>query len=94
MGQRVRAVVTPVEGADANDDLAAEPIGCAREKRAHFEVPRTVEFGAVPRLPSGKILERALLYRHEGAGLAQQASRPLPGRALLRTGCRKGSAGR
>ena len=50
---------------------AAELIGYARERLAHFKVPRTVEFGEVPRLPSGKILKRALLSRYEGTGVAQ-----------------------
>ncbi|WP_420749375.1 acyl-CoA synthetase [Rhodococcus sp. O3] len=71
MGQRVHAVVTPAEATVANDALAAELIGYAREKLAHFKVPRTVEFGEVPRLPSGKILKRALLSRYEGTAVAQ-----------------------
>jgi acyl-CoA synthetase (AMP-forming)/AMP-acid ligase II len=71
MGQRVRAVVTPVEGAVADDDLATELIDCVREKLAHCKAPRTVEFGAVPRLPSGKILRRALLSRGDAPGVTQ-----------------------
>ncbi|MBF4476725.1 hypothetical protein [Rhodococcus rhodochrous] len=46
-------------------------IGYARERLAHFKAPRTVEFGEVPRLPSGKILKRALLARYEGADATQ-----------------------
>lgn len=71
MGQRVHAVVTPADGVDADEALAAELITHARDKLAHFKAPRTIEFGEVPRLPSGKILKRALLARYEGTGVAQ-----------------------
>ncbi|MCD2113567.1 acyl-CoA synthetase [Rhodococcus rhodochrous] len=65
MGQRVHAVVTPVDGVRADDALAAELVEYTRERLAHFKVPRTIEFGDVPRLPSGKILRRALLARYD-----------------------------
>jgi long-chain acyl-CoA synthetase len=65
MGQRVHAVVTPVDGVRADDALAAELVEYTRERLAHFKVPRTIEFGEVPRLPSGKILRRALLARYD-----------------------------
>ncbi|TWH17994.1 acyl-CoA synthetase (AMP-forming)/AMP-acid ligase II [Rhodococcus rhodochrous J45] len=71
MGQRVHAVVSPADGVVADEALAAELIGYARERLAHFKAPRTVEFGEVPRLPSGKILKRALLARYEGADATQ-----------------------
>jgi acyl-CoA synthetase (AMP-forming)/AMP-acid ligase II len=71
MGQRVHAVVTPANGIAADEALAAELITHARDKLAHFKAPRTVEFGEVPRLPSGKILKRALLTRYEGTSATQ-----------------------
>lgn len=64
MGQRVHAVVTPVDGVRANDALADDLVRYTRERLAHFKAPRTVEFGDVPRLPSGKILRRVLLDRY------------------------------
>ena len=71
MGQRVHAVVTPADGIAADEALAAELIEYSRERLAHFKAPRTVEFGEVPRLPSGKILKRALLSRYEDTGITQ-----------------------
>ncbi|MBS9374805.1 acyl-CoA synthetase [Rhodococcus sp. B50] len=65
MSQRVHAVVTPVDGVRADDALVTELVEYTRERLAHFKVPRTVEFGEVPRLPSGKILRRALLARYD-----------------------------
>ncbi len=71
MGQRVHAVVTPADGIAADEALAAELIEYSRERLAHFKAPGTVEFGEVPRLPSGKILKRALLSRYEATGITQ-----------------------
>jgi len=67
MGQRVHAVVTVVDGVEAEDALAAELVDYTRARLAHFKAPRSIEFGEVPRLPSGKILRRALLARYEAA---------------------------
>lgn len=63
LGQRVHMLVTPAHG-DGDPALAAELIEYARARLAHFKAPRTVDFGEVPRLPSGKILKRALMARY------------------------------
>lgn len=63
MGQRVHMIVTPANGA-GNTALAAELVEYARGRLAHFKVPRTVDFGEVPRLPSGKVLKRLLIARY------------------------------
>ena len=72
MGQRVHAVVAPAEGVVADDALATELIEYSRTRLAHFKTPRTVEFGQVPRLPSGKILKRALMARPQDPSRSQQ----------------------
>lgn len=68
MGQRVHAVVTPADGVVADDVLAGELVAYARGRLAHFKAPRSIAFGEVPRLPSGKILKRALLARYVNKG--------------------------
>ncbi|WGL54024.1 acyl-CoA synthetase [Nocardioides sp. BP30] len=60
-GQRVHAVVTPAVGVAAGADLAERLTGYLRERIAGFKVPRTIAFGPIPRLPSGKILRRHLI---------------------------------
>ncbi|GAB2981968.1 acyl-CoA synthetase [Amycolatopsis acidiphila] len=63
-GQRVHAVVHPA-GA-ARPELADELIAYCRDRLGHYKCPKTVSFADVPRLPSGKILRRELMKRHEG----------------------------
>lgn len=60
-GQSVHAVVQLADPATASDDMVAELIDHARGSIARFKAPRTVSFvDELPRLPSGKILKRAL----------------------------------
>jgi acyl-CoA synthetase (AMP-forming)/AMP-acid ligase II len=61
MGQRVHAVVQPAPGVTPGPDLERELIDYCRDKVAHYKAPRSIAFGEVPRLPSGKILRRALM---------------------------------
>ncbi|MFZ2177251.1 MAG: acyl-CoA synthetase [Rhodococcus sp. (in: high G+C Gram-positive bacteria)] len=65
MGQRVHAVVEPAAGAQAGPELEAELIAYCRDKLARFKAPRSISFEEVPRLPSGKILRRALMDRNQ-----------------------------
>jgi len=65
MGQRVHAIVTPTDMADAGDELAGELIKFVRQRIAHFKAPRSVSFAEIPRLPSGKILRRELMKDFE-----------------------------
>ncbi|WP_232839975.1 acyl-CoA synthetase [Nocardia aurea] len=68
MGQRVHAVVQPAPGVTCGVGLERELIDYCREKLAHYKAPRSVGFGEVPRLPSGKILRRQLIADHRAAG--------------------------
>jgi len=64
MGQRVHAVVEPADPDAAGPELAEELIAFCRERIAHFKAPKSVSFEQIPRLPSGKILRRALMERY------------------------------
>jgi long-chain acyl-CoA synthetase len=61
MGQRVVAFVQLEPGADAGDALAAELIAWCRARLSHYKCPTEVRFlDELPRLPTGKLLKRAL----------------------------------
>ena len=67
MGEFVQAVVQPVEGVEASDDLAAELREYAREHIAHYKVPRVIDFSPeLPRLPTGKLYKRILRDEYLG----------------------------
>lgn len=74
MGQQVHAVVAPADGVVPSDDLAAELVTYVRERIARFKAPRSIEFGEVPRLPSGKLLRRALLEGYDRSGTGTRHS--------------------
>ncbi len=60
MGEEVKAVVQPVDWADAGSQLERELLTYCRARLAHYKCPRTVDFEAeLPRLPTGK------LYKHK-----------------------------
>jgi len=69
-GQRVHAVVQPAEWATAGPELAAELIAYCRNNIGHYKCPKTVSFATVPRLPSGKILRRALKPYDDTTGVS------------------------
>jgi fatty-acyl-CoA synthase len=61
MGEAVKAVVELAAGYAPGDALAAELIAYCRARLSKFKCPRSVDFvHALPRLPSGKLLKRAL----------------------------------
>jgi long-chain acyl-CoA synthetase len=60
-GQRVVAVVQPVPGATAGDELAADLLEHCRKELASFKCPRRFEFVAdFPRTETGKVQRRLL----------------------------------
>ncbi|MGC5255643.1 AMP-binding protein [Gordonia sp. DT218] len=61
MGQVVHALVTPVHSRVVGPGLEADILAFCRSRLASFKCPRTLSFGDVPRLPSGKILRRQLM---------------------------------
>jgi long-chain acyl-CoA synthetase len=65
LGEEVKAVVQPAEGAEPGPELERELIAFCREHLAHFKCPRSVDFEAeLPRLPTGKLYKRLLRERY------------------------------
>ncbi|WP_084958544.1 acyl-CoA synthetase [Thermoactinospora rubra] len=61
MGEQVKAVVQPVDPAEAGPALEAELIEYCRSRLAHYKCPRSVDFRAeLPRHPTGKLYKRLL----------------------------------
>jgi long-chain acyl-CoA synthetase len=65
MGERVHAVVQPIDMADAGPELARELTAYCREQLAHFKCPKSIDFEAeLPRHPTGKLYKRLLKDRY------------------------------
>ncbi|WP_248959096.1 AMP-binding protein [Sphaerisporangium perillae] len=61
MGEAVKAVVQPVDPAEAGPALEAELIEYCRSRLAHYKCPKSVDFRAeLPRHPTGKLYKRLL----------------------------------
>ena len=61
MGERVVAFVQPAPDVEPGDALAAELTAYARERIAHFKVPREIHFrDDLPRTPTGKMVKGQL----------------------------------
>jgi long-chain acyl-CoA synthetase len=66
MGEEVKAVVQPIDGADVGT-LPASVLAYAREHLAGYKVPRSVDVvDELPRLPTGKLYKRLLRDRYWG----------------------------
>jgi acyl-CoA synthetase (AMP-forming)/AMP-acid ligase II len=66
-GEEVKAVVQPVDPADAGPELERELIDWCRERLSHLKCPRSVDFEAeLPRHPTGKLYKRLLKDRYWG----------------------------
>jgi acyl-CoA synthetase (AMP-forming)/AMP-acid ligase II len=64
-GEEVKAVVEPVDMADAGPDLERELIEFCQRQLAKLKCPRTVDFEAeLPRHPTGKLYKRLLRDRY------------------------------
>ena len=65
MGEEVKAVVQPVDGAAPGPELEQELLAYCREHLAHYKCPRSIDFLAeLPRLPTGKLYKRQLRDRY------------------------------
>jgi fatty-acyl-CoA synthase len=65
MGEAVRAVVQLADGVPPSEGLAAELVGYARDRLAHYKCPRSVDFVAeLPRTPTGKLRKHVLRRRY------------------------------
>ena len=69
MGERVVAVVQPVDMAEAGEALADELIRWCRAELSGVKTPRQIDFAAeLPRAPTGKLYKRLLRDRYWGKG--------------------------
>ncbi|MET9387102.1 acyl-CoA synthetase [Streptomyces sp. NPDC002928] len=65
MGEAVKAVVQPAEGAVGGPELAVELIAYCRTELASYKCPRSVDFtDDLPRDPNGKLYKRRLRERY------------------------------
>ena len=65
LGEEVKAVVQPVEMADAGPALAEELLSFCQQHLARFKCPRSIDFEAeLPRHPTGKLYKRLLKERY------------------------------
>jgi long-chain acyl-CoA synthetase len=65
MGEEVKAVVQPVAGAEAGEDLAGALRTWCEDRLARYKLPRTIDFDAqLPRLDNGKLYKTALRDRY------------------------------
>jgi long-chain acyl-CoA synthetase len=65
LGEEVKAVVQPVEIAEAGPALAQELLGFCQQHLARFKCPRSIDFEAeLPRHPTGKLYKRLLKERY------------------------------
>jgi len=64
-GEEVKAVVQPVDVAEAGPALADELLAFCREHLSHVKCPRSIDFEAeLPRHPNGKLYKRLLKDRY------------------------------
>ena len=67
MGERVVAVVQPVDMAEAGDAFAAELTAWCRAELSGVKTPRQIDFAVeLPRAPTGKLYKRLLRDRYWG----------------------------
>ncbi|MFO7964521.1 MAG: AMP-binding protein [Desulfobacterales bacterium] len=60
-GEEVKAVVQPVDPAEAGPELAEELMDYCREHLSHIKCPKSIDFRPdLPRTPTGKLLKRLL----------------------------------
>ncbi len=67
-GEQVKAVVQLRDGFAPSDELAAELIGYARDRLAHYKCPKSVGFAdSLPRTPTGKLVKGELRKKYADA---------------------------
>ncbi|PWJ23939.1 fatty-acyl-CoA synthase [Branchiibius hedensis] len=65
LGQSVKAVVQPAEGAITGDDLAQEILTSLEGKLARYKIPRTLDFtDSLPRTATGKLVKGPLVAQY------------------------------
>jgi long-chain acyl-CoA synthetase len=66
-GEKVQAVVQPMNWADATDETAIEIMEWLRERLSHIKLPKALDFHpSLPRLDNGKLYKRHLMEEYKG----------------------------
>jgi long-chain acyl-CoA synthetase len=61
MGEQVKAIVVPAEGARPGPELERELVEYCRGVIAHYKCPKSIDFATeLPRTPTGKLVKRGL----------------------------------
>ncbi|MBO9543413.1 acyl-CoA synthetase [Caulobacter sp.] len=69
MGEKVVAVIQPMDQGEDHDELAAELMAFARANLSHVKSPRRIDFMAeLPRHPTGKLYKRLIRDAYWGKG--------------------------
>ncbi|QFU75263.1 acyl-CoA synthetase [Halioglobus maricola] len=71
-GEKVQAVVEPMNWVDATDETAIEIMEWLRERISHIKLPKALDFHReLPRLDNGKLYKRHLMEEYKGAARAE-----------------------
>lgn len=74
-GEEVKAVVQPMNWADATDETAIEIMEWLRERIAGIKMPRSLDFlENLPRMDNGKLYKRHLVEEYRAAAKGDKAS--------------------
>ena len=74
-GEEVKAVVEPLNWADATDETAIEILEWLRERISHIKMPRSLDFNEkLPRMDNGKLYKRHLVEQYRGAARSDDKS--------------------
>ncbi len=72
LGEEVKAVIQPLDWADAGGELAAELMRFCQEHLSRYKCPRSIDFDPeLPRLPTGKLYKRLLRDRYWSSGASR-----------------------
>ena len=76
-GEEVKAVVQPMNWADATDETAIEIMEWLRERLSHIKMPRSLDFHPkLPRMDNGKLYKRHLVDEYRGGARSDEGSLP------------------
>ena len=76
-GEEVKAVVQPMNWADATDETALEIMEWLRSRLSAIKMPRSVDFHPkLPRMDNGKLYKRHLVEEYRGAARTDEGPGP------------------
>ena len=74
-GEQVKAVVQPMNWADATDEVAIEIMEWLRDKLSHIKMPRSLDFHPkLPRMDNGKLYKRHLADEYRSGTRSEDVS--------------------